>query len=78
MPNTCASTPNGDLAISLKLYIERRDGMIRVQQKVNSRLPETREMFRSLKVVEDTPENLKDILRWADVVGHTIEEKRSE
>ncbi len=62
----------------MKIYIERRDGMIRVQQKVNVRLPEMPEMFRTRREVKDTPKNYKDILRWADVVGHTIEERRSE
>ena len=59
----------------MKFYIERRDGMIRVRQKVTMRLRD-RELFRTRKEVKDTRENYKDILRWADVVGHTIEEKR--
>jgi len=59
----------------MKLYLERHDGMIRIQQKVNVRLPETRKMFRIIRTVKDTPENYKDILRWADVVGHTIVKK---
>ena len=59
----------------MKLYIERRDGMIRVQQKVKARLYD-QEWFHTLRSVKDTPENYKDILRWADVVGHTIEERR--
>ena len=59
----------------MKLYLERHDGMIRVQQKLNMRLPEMRDVFSTLREVKDTPENYKDILRWADVVGHTIEKK---
>ena len=59
----------------MKLYLERHDGMIRVQQKLNMRLPEMRDVFSTLREVTDTPENYKDILRWADVVGHTLEEK---
>ena len=58
----------------MKLYIERRDGMIRVQRKLNMPLPEWRRIFRTLKEAKDTPENYKDILRWADVMGHTLEE----
>ena len=60
----------------MKLYIERRDGMIRLLQKVKTRRP-NREWFGTYKEVEDTPENYKDLRRWADVVGHVIEEKRS-
>ena len=59
----------------LKLYIERRDGMIRIRQKLNIRVPVRRGSFRTLREVEDTPENHKDILRWADVMGHTLEER---
>ncbi len=61
----------------MKFYIERRDGMIRVQQKVSARRS-GHEWFRTRRSVKDTPENYKDILRWADFLGHTIEEKRSE
>jgi len=62
----------------MKLYIDRRDGMIRVRQKANIPLPDKRKIFRTLRTVKDTPENYKDIQRWADAVGHTIEESRSE
>ena len=61
----------------MKLYIDRRDGMIRVQVKVNSR-PNKGVTFRTIREAKDTPKNFKDILRWADAVGHTIEERRSE
>ena len=61
----------------MKFYIERRDGMIRVQQKVATRL-HSGGWFRTLRAVTDTPENYKDILRWADFVGHTLEKRRSE
>ncbi len=57
--------------------MERRDGMIRVQQKVKARLYD-QEWFRRFRSAKDTPENYKDILRWADFMGHTIEERRSE
>ncbi len=43
-----------------------------------ARSPNKREIFHTLREVKDTPKNYKDILRWADVVGHTIEERRSE
>ena len=59
----------------VKFYLERRDGMIRVRQKVNVRLRHG-ELFRTRREVKDTRENYKDILRWADVMGHTIEEMR--
>ena len=61
----------------MNIYIERRDGIIRVQQKVKARLYD-QEWFCTLRSVEDTPENYKDILRWADFVGHTLEKRRSE
>ena len=47
-----------------------------VVKAVHQSRPSKREMFRALKVVEDTPENLKDILRWADALGYPIEERR--
>ena len=59
----------------MKLYIERRDGMLRIQQKLNMRPPDKREWIRTYRVVEDTPENYKDILRWADLMEHMIEKK---
>ena len=59
----------------MKLYIERRDGMIRVQMKHTSQPLVKRETYRTVKEVEDTPENFADIERWADTVGHTLEEK---
>ena len=60
----------------MKFYIERRDGVIRVQQKVTARLIGY-EWFRTHREVKNTPENYKDILRCADVMGHTIEERGS-
>ena len=59
----------------MKVNLPRRDGMIRVRQKVNMQSSDKRKMFRTLRTVKDTPENYKDILRWADLMGHTIEEK---
>ena len=59
----------------MKLYIERRDGMIRVRQKANIPLPDKRKIFRTLRLVTDTPENYKNLLRWADSLAHTIEEE---
>ena len=71
-----AMDPSGTEAEKVvKFYIERRDGMIRVRQKVNVRLRDD-ELFRTRKEVKDTRENYKDILRWADIMGHTIEEMR--
>ena len=61
----------------MKLFIQRRDGEIRVLQEVNKTIPSRRDPFtvmRTFKTVKDTPTNFADILRWADVVGHTIEE----
>ncbi len=58
----------------MKLYIERRDGMIRVRQIVKARWND-RAWLSTVKKVNDTPANYKDLLRWADLVGHTIEEK---
>ncbi len=59
----------------MKLYIERRGGMIHVQQKVNMRAPRKREVFRTFKSVKDAPANYRDIVRWAGAVGHTLEER---
>lgn len=61
----------------MRCYIERRDGMIRIQQKVNPRLLDV-QCFRTRRSLKDTPENYRDILPWADVMGHTIDERQSE
>ena len=61
----------------MKLYIERRHGTIHVQQKVDSHWWRAH-MFRTLKSVKDTPDNFADILRWANAVGHTLEERRGD
>ena len=70
------SKPEKSPVTRLNLYIERRNGMIRVRQKVNMQSSDKRKMFRTLKTVKDTPKNYKDILRWADFLGHTVEERR--
>ena len=58
----------------MKLYIERRDGRIFLQQKIKTRMG-NQDTYSMYKEVKDTPENYKDLLRWANVVGHTIEDK---
>ena len=61
----------------MKIYIQRKDGQLYVKQVVkqnrSGRLDPYRTM-RTIKTVEDTPENVADILRWADAVGHEVEE----
>ena len=61
----------------MKLFIERKDGQLYVQQVVNqnlrSRLDPYR-IMRTLKTVKDTPANFANILRWANAVGHDVEE----
>ena len=59
----------------MKLYIERRKGMIHVQQKVTRKVSFHAEWYLTLRKAKDTPKNYKDILRWADAVGHTLEKK---
>lgn len=58
----------------MKLYIERRDGMIHVQQKIKARLG-NQPSYAEYKEVKDTPANFTDLQRWAKAVGHTLEEK---
>lgn len=58
----------------MKLYLERHDGKIHVQKKVDMPLG-NRNWFRTFKSVDDTPANYKDLQRWAEVVGHTLEER---
>ena len=58
----------------MKLYIERKDGMLHIMQRIYVRLEPRRNHLRTIKVIEDTPANYQDILRWMDVVGHTLEE----
>ena len=57
----------------LRLFIRRQDGTIYVQQKVKTRTGRGR--YFTLREAKDTLANYKDILRWADAVGHTLEEK---
>lgn len=59
----------------MKLYLKRKDGMIHLMQQVHQRLEPSRKYLRIMKTVKDTPQNYDDILRWANVVGHTIEEE---
>lgn len=58
----------------MKITIKRRDGKIHVMQtvKVGSRFSQN--PLRTMKVVDDTPQNYADILRWIDAVGHTLED----
>lgn len=58
----------------MKLCIQRKDGLIKVQQLVTHRLPQSRNTFRAIKTVKATSKNFADILLWAETVGHTIEE----
>ena len=58
----------------MKIYIERHNGYIDVKQKVKTRLSESHDLYRTIKTVKDTPTSYKDLLRWADAVGHTVEE----
>jgi len=43
-------------------------------QRIYARLEPGRNFLRTIKVIEDTPANYQDILRWKDVFGHTLEE----
>jgi len=58
----------------MNIIIQRKDGQIKVKQIVKTNLHEVRDLYRTIKTMEDTPENHADILRWADAVGHTVEE----
>ncbi len=61
----------------MKIVIQREDGLIKVKKPVVQRLsprPDSHRAMRTMKTVEDTPANYKDILRWADVVGYEVEE----
>ena len=58
----------------MKLYLKRKDGFIHVMQQVHHRVESGRRYLRTLKTVEDTPQNYDDIKRWAEVVGHDLEE----
>ena len=58
----------------MKLHIERKDGALRIMQRIDARLEPGRNHLRTIRVIEDTPANYQDILRWMDVVGHTLEE----
>ncbi len=61
----------------MKIVIQREDGLIKVKKPVMQRLsprPDPHRMMRTMKTVKDTPENYKDILRWAEVVGYEVEE----
>ncbi len=56
------------------IYLERHNGQIKVKQIVKTNLHEVRDLYRTIKTVKDTPANYADILRWADAVGHEVEE----
>ena len=61
----------------MKIYIQRKDGQLYVKSAVKQNLAGRRDpyrMMRTIKTVKDTPANFADILRWADVVGHEVEE----
>ena len=61
----------------MKILITRKDGQLYVQQVVNQNVPERLDPYRitrTIKTVKDTPANFADILRWANVVGHEVEE----
>ena len=61
----------------MKIYIERKDGQLYVKQVVNQNLRvrlEPYRLMRTIKTVKDTPSNFTDILRWANAVGHDVEE----
>ncbi len=61
----------------MKIYIERKDGQLFVKQVVKQNRSGSLgpyRMMRTIKTVKDTPTNYADILRWADVVGHEVEE----
>lgn len=58
----------------MKIVIKRQDGKIHVMQviKVGPRFPQN--PLRKMRVVDDTPKNYADIVRWIDAVGHTLED----
>ena len=61
----------------MKIYIQRKDGQLYVKPVVNQNLPERLDpyrMMRTIKTLKDTPANFADVLRWADAVGHEVEE----
>lgn len=61
---------------TMKIYLERKDGQLYVKQKTRQKKLEGARLhppMRTMKVVKDTPENLDDIKRWAEAVGHTVE-----
>ncbi len=60
----------------MKLYLERKDGKILIKQRVRKKIPGRRDphsIMRTMKIVDDTPENLTDVKRWANAVGHDLE-----
>jgi len=56
----------------MQIYIQRKNGTILVKQVVKAKLYPGKDLYRTIKTIKDTPEHLADILRWADVVGHTV------
>ena len=61
----------------MKIYIQRKDEQLYVKQVVKQNLRgrvDPYRLMRTIKTAKDTPGNFADILRWADVVGHDVEE----
>ncbi len=61
----------------MKIYVQREDGQLYVKFAVKQNLAERRDpyrLMRTIKTVKDTPAKFADVLRWADAVGHEVEE----
>ena len=59
----------------MKIYLERHNGYIDVKKKIKTSPYNPHDLYRIIKTVKDTPENFADILRWANLVGHVVEER---
>ena len=58
----------------MNLFLEQKIGNIFIRQQVHHRVESSRNYLRTMKTVKDTPQNYDDIKRWAEVVGHDLEE----